>query len=385
MKLSALEICILVMNAGLVVVYIILVAVRDQPSSFIKPVALGGPTTTHSALCASNKCERSASLLETVISLFDSDIDPVIERLNLYRDTYADPDRYIFIVEDSASGDPSARTMLYHYQSAWEDKTVQEASDLLEAEHEGLDLKEIIDTFYIGTRAGDGYYSFKYRWFETIGNQEVVKHSIVYRSGAYVIGCGFVDSIASSAPKKSLQIPMVALTAFVAVVLFIWPAPLIQRSLLSYRNSWSALIPATIPLAVLLTTHYYVAVEITQPNLPFEQMKEASNTAREFGIGLSLLALAITLVAGLLQEDKMNIIFATLLSFFFSMIATLKVWKAATRDDMYQLSVTRETLNTYSISTLVWIFSLILVKYWHPKNDPKHVGGSHASAIDLVR
>ena len=280
-------------------------------------------------------------------------------------------------------------TNLFHYDINFEGQNTNNIQDLLES-HCGVDddfvplcnITSLIQRIYSATTytSDNGkddlnWIVIEYPWFNQVTRERIKKRSFILRlSEDIIVGAGYSVKTSIFEPRESLSFGILGGFGLVAGLLFVLPGPYVDRSIYSMNKllpekSYNVVLLQTVvasclPLIILAFVQGLRCLQIHKNDSTREELKQQDATTRETSVGMALLALSITLMSGLVPEERMNIVFSTVLAFVFSVISVMHLWRMNTNDEMYQSKQVREFCLNMAIMNLLYAFVLIITKYW---------------------
>lgn len=232
----------------------------------------------------------------------------------------------------------------------------------------------------------------EYPWFNQVTRERIKKRSIVVRvTDDIIIGAGYNVEASTFEPRERLTFAILGAFGLVAGLLFVLPGPYVDRSIYTMKkllpkSSSSVVIFQTVvvsclPLLIVGFVQGLRCLQIHKNDSTREELKQQDATTRETSIGMALLALSITLMSGLVPEERMNIVFSTVLAFVFSVISVMHLWRMNTNDEMYQSKQVREFSLNMAIMNLLYAFVLIITKYWNKYESIKSIESNLVSDL----
>ena len=205
--------------------------------------------------------------------------------------------------------------------------------------------------------------------------EKIKKRSFVLRlSEDVIVGAGYSVKTTIFEPRESLSFGILGGFGLIAGLLFVLPGPYVDRSIYSMNKLlpeksynvvlFQTVVASCLPLIILAFVQGLRCLQIHKNDSTREELKQQDATTRETSVGMALLALSITLMSGLVPEERMNIVFSTVLAFVFSVISVMHLWRMNTNDEMYQSKQVREFCLNMAIMNLLYAFVLIITKYW---------------------
>lgn len=307
------------------------------------------------------------------ITLNTTIITTALDEIKAMRESYKEGDNYAFVWEREQNG--GYRNKLY-FDNSIEEETASDIDPNMCSQDGKCDLTSKLDAIFNGTEyvdrlSGDSFAKnlqwilIEYPWIDPISQQSVTKRSLICRiSEDFIIGSGWSFSSPVREPKQNMAYTILGGLVFVTGILFVYPGPYVKRTLFTMNSVVGCFFVSTLPLVIVGFVQGLRITQIKENDLTREELKEQDSVTRETSVGMALLALSITLMSGLVPEEKMNIVFSTVIAFVFSVASIMHLWKMESNDDMYNSKQLREFFLNMAIMNLLYAFVLVVVKYW---------------------
>ena len=308
-----------------------------------------------------------------------------------------DSDNYAFAFKKSST----TYDCLFHYDTSFENQNTSGIQEYLNSSsYCGVDddnvplcnLNALVQKMFTSTSVSTdiswgtnlNWIIIEYPWFNQVSRERIKKRSIVVRvTDDIIIGAGYSVEASTFEPRERLTFAILGAFGLVAGLLFVLPGPYVDRSIYTMKKLlpksssgvviFQTVVVSCLPLLIVGFVQGLRCLQIHKNDSTREELKQQDATTRETSVGMALLALSITLMSGLVPEERMNIVFSTVLAFVFSVISVMHLWRMNTNDEMYQSKQVREFSLNMAIMNLLYAFVLIITKYWNKYESLKSI------------
>ena len=358
----------------------------------------------HSMCNALGSCTSTLSLIHQTKDIMNKHRDEtaMYESLDAYRAILRNPitNDYVFVDKrypldrqsDRGGGNDNQKQKAYRYQTFFSDKQYESVpvdikGKLLKQQNPNIDLyKQIHDSFaYTTVDIPDDnhlavakqakqsktlkrtrYIIQEYPWRDSLTNENITKRSLLYRYDENtIIGSGFTLTELSIKPDQVLVYTCLCIYMLFLLFAFVYPGIFLRRTIVELS---SRPLLTVIYIIAFVGMYLYVVVQHCRSIQKHDNTERTHiisflHDKRYIAITLAGLAVALGFFATHQQQESDNIMPALFAGLVFSLAAMLDFFLGNT-NEAYKTSIHFcNTFITCSVTALVWLFSLLFLKY----------------------